>query len=617
VPHGAATVDAKSLSVGALLEERYPFAVPRYQRAYAWEDDSVDDFVNDIKALLPSAAGTVSHFFGGLVCIARTDNQQVRPLSYEVVDGQQRLATFMLALACIKQVALELEDRALRAGNQATADSARTLFDDTEDRLASWKEADVAAGITRVRPRLALSVYDDAEFQQLLAGNAPVPTRESHQLLIDAHASLLTMTRDFVGQTGPLNARVARLLRLRQALVDDSHVIHVVSTDRKQAYRLFTVLNDRGETLTDADLLRSRSLELLEAHPTEQEEVAKLWDDMLAEPAKHIDAFFRALYPSHTGRRAKGDLFDATAAHFFPPNPPSTAAAARSFVRVIESFQEELQVFLKLISGVWPFDRTAGTPTPVRAWQVERLARLVLTLKHELALPVLLAGARSLQEKAFAELVYMLEIFAFRYKNICNGHAGKPAALYYDEAFAMRSATATTRYTLTGFRTALRQLIATSASDQRFKEFLAEKLRYSNSSQRANIREFLTTLEDHRQWLQNTPVASNAKPKPSMSKVTYIDDATLEHIYPHNAKPAEVVAVLEPLKHYLGNLSFFGPNDNVAAGNKSFANKQGPHYAGSAVAMTSALAALTQWTDAEVVQREKDLVDDAVRVFVV
>lgn len=52
VPHGAATVDAKSISIGSLLEERYPFTVPRYQRAYAWKDDAVADFVRDIEQLL-------------------------------------------------------------------------------------------------------------------------------------------------------------------------------------------------------------------------------------------------------------------------------------------------------------------------------------------------------------------------------------------------------------------------------------------------------------------------------------------------------------------------------------------------------------------------------------
>lgn len=43
-------------------------------------------------------------------------------------------------------------------------------------------------------------------------------------------------------------------------------------------------------------------------------------------------------------------------------------------------------------------------------------------------------------------------------------------------------------------------------------------------------------------------------------------DATLEHIYPQNAKPADRVAALDAVKNSLGNLTFFGAIDNVAAG---------------------------------------------------
>jgi hypothetical protein len=617
VPHGAASVEAKSLSVGALLEERYPFAVPRYQRSYAWEDEAVADFVSDIRALLVSPPGTVSHFFGGLVCIERTDNQQVRPLSYEVVDGQQRLATFGLALAAVVKVAAELVERAQRNGNQAQVNSAETLRTDTADKYVWWKEADIPAGVTHLRPRLRLSLADDAVFQHLLSGGDCTPTRESHELLIAAHEALLTLAREVAGTTGSITTRIDRLLRLRQALIDDSHVIHIVSKDRRQAYRLFSVLNDRGESLSDADLLRSRSLELLEGFSSEQEDVARLWDEMLAAPAKQVDAFFKALYPSFMGKRATGDLFEAIAGVFFPPAPPATATDAIRVVATVESFRDELQVFLKLAAGEWPFERPPGAPTAVRAWQVERLGRVVLTLKHELALPVLLAGARSVSEKMFAELVYLIEVFAFRYKNICNAHAGPPAALYYTQAKAMRDATSTAPYRLNPFRVALRQLIIDHAGDQRFSEFLSEKLRYSNSSQRGNIREFLTTLEDHDQWLQTTPANSTARPKPSMSKVIDIGNATLEHVYPQNARPADRVASVEPVKHHLGNLTFFAETDNIAAANKTFAQKRTAHYAASAVAMTRALATHAQWTDAEIAQREVQLVADALRVFVV
>src|ERR1700739_2527634 len=89
--YGAASVEAKSMTMGEVLEQRFPLVVPRYQRAYAW-DEAVGDFVQDINAMLEEPAGETSHFFGGVVCIQLTDNQKVRPTSYELVDGQQRLA---------------------------------------------------------------------------------------------------------------------------------------------------------------------------------------------------------------------------------------------------------------------------------------------------------------------------------------------------------------------------------------------------------------------------------------------------------------------------------------------------------------------------------------------
>lgn len=617
--HGAASVEAYSLTIGSVLEERYPCSVPRYQRAYAWDDEAVEYFVRDLESVISAPSGTASHFFGGLVCIEFTGNQRVRRLKYEVVDGQQRLATFILALSCVVEVAGHLESRASASRNESVASSAKLLGTDTRENFMEWKDNDVSAGRTHTRPRLTLSDVDDAVFQDLVKGVPVTPTRESHQLLIDARASLLDMVTRFVKSTGPMGARLNRIIRLREALVEDSHVIHIVSKDRAQAYRLFSVLNHRGESLSNADLLRSRTLELLEGHPAEQEQVASLWDAMLAAPGAEVEAFFRALYPSETGERAKGDLFEAVQDEFLPGQAPATAPAVASVVQTVQRFHDELAVFRQLLRGTWPYDREPGVASSVHAWQVDRLRRLMVTLKHELSLPVLLGAARSLPEKEFADLVYMLEIFAFRYKIICNGHASKPATIYYRESKAMRAAKRSSRpYVLTDFRNELRSLIATQASDQRFKEFLAENLRYSNTSQRDNIREFLTTIEDHWQWLKTTAaLQANAKPKPSMSKVIDVSNATLEHIYPQKAKPADKDLLLEPIKHALGNLTFFGQSDNVAASNKSFANKVQTHYASSSVSMTAELATQAAWADTDVAARESALLDAAVRVFIV
>jgi hypothetical protein len=615
--YGAASVEAKSMTVGETLGQRFPLVVPRYQRAYAW-DEAVGDFVQDISAMLEYPAGQTSHFLGGVVCIQLTDNQKVRPTSYEIVDGQQRLATIMLALSCVVKAASDLEEHC-RPTNETVANRAMTLKADTRENFVMWKDSNVTAGTTTERIRMALSLADDMVFQALVLGEeVPEPSRESHDLLVAAKMTLMDMTETYVGATGPLNGRMERLIRLRQALLQDAHVIHIVSQERSQAYRLFSVLNHRGVSLSDADLLRSRSLELLENFPGQHEAAAKIWDDMLGQSAKEIETFFLALYPSVAGKRAEGDLFEAIEKLFFPASPPSTIAKADDLVQVVEWFREELAVYKNLVNGDWPYDRQPGKPAKVRAWQIDRFRRLVLTLRHDLATALLLSAARSLDEQMYADLVYMLEVFAFRYKIICGGHATRPSNLYNRQAKLMRDATPEKPYSIKAFRAQLRDLIAEKAGETLFRQLLAEKLQYSNSSQRVNIKEFLTTLEDHRTWwLKVGSRQANATPKPSMMKVIDIEGATLEHIYPQHAIDAGKDPELEPLKHALGNMTFFGADDNVAAGNKPFTTKRTANYKPSEIAMTSDLATKEAWTNNDVEKRQKELIDQAVRIFVV
>jgi hypothetical protein len=186
------------------------------------------------------------------------------------------------------------------------------------------------------------------------------------------------------------------------------------------------------------------------------------------------------------------------------------------------------------------------------------------------------------------------------------------------ERHLMRSATKKKLYTLKVLKQELRQLIVDKAGDALFKQLLLEKLRYSNSSQRVNIREFLTILEDHRAWLAKPgSKQAGAMPKPSTTKVIDIEEATIEHIYPQSAASADRNSALEPTKHWLGNLTFFGPKDNSDTGNKSFSVKRTTSYPPSEIAMTADLAKLNAWTNVEFEDREKNLLSQAVLVFVI
>jgi len=77
------------------------FAIPDYQRGYAWEKQQVEDLIDDLSLMPPGKP----HFFGTLV-LSKTgqkleDEKNIEFPVYEIIDGQQRLTTSVIFLSVI------------------------------------------------------------------------------------------------------------------------------------------------------------------------------------------------------------------------------------------------------------------------------------------------------------------------------------------------------------------------------------------------------------------------------------------------------------------------------------------------------------------------------------
>ena len=66
------------------------YVIPRYQRAYAWEDKEIEQLIDDINDINASE----NYYIGSLV----VSKVKGKFETYEVVDGQQRLTTLFLLL---------------------------------------------------------------------------------------------------------------------------------------------------------------------------------------------------------------------------------------------------------------------------------------------------------------------------------------------------------------------------------------------------------------------------------------------------------------------------------------------------------------------------------------
>jgi hypothetical protein len=593
-------------SVGHLFGSNLIFRVPRYQRYYAWDADQIADFLNDLELCCKArAAGQKrEHFFGGMVTVRVLVEGSSRQ-NMEVIDGQQRLASFSMLAAQLRNTALKLANEV----DDTAADNPKDFllkFAETLKQKFERYQDKIKLTVVEI-DRLELSKPDITFYKHLIEGRNPTPDRQSHRLLRQAWDRIGEKLTALVQAAGTDIAKAEALSRVETVMEDDWILIHMVTDSKAEAYRLFRVLNDRGTGLTEGELLRSQLLEALEgaATPLQMQIVEETWDKILAASPDIVEQQLRSIYASMTGKRAgKTTLLDEFLAKIFQEQAtqPMTADAVKQLVAKVEQLHEETVLLAKLQDGEWPFPSS----TKVTAWDRSRLGLLINELKHTNCMPLLLAATK-LAEKNFCEIVQMLERFMFRYKIVSEAHIGSATTVYHEQAVEIRKDAS--KYKVSALSNKLQALLDKGAKDALFRSRLQEVM-YQRELTNKPLKYFLITLENYLPWYRK---GATGAPK-CLNKMQVFDPSatTVEHIYPENAAPAD--ASLAPLLDTLGNLTLLGSSDNDAAGNKPFVAKKAI-FEKSPLVLNQEVAKNPNWTDSIVRARQKDLEDVALKVF--
>ena len=601
-------------TIESLFSQSPTFEVPKYQRGYAWDDDAIDDFIDDLRECheLRVSENNKNHFFGGIVAASKNLPNSSRQ-SYEVIDGQQRLASFVLLVAAINKCMNEIVSN-LKAKNHLTEAEAKAK-DYMKQTIATNRRTylefrdNIDLEYVDV-PKLKLSEVDDEYFWLTLAGGSvDSSTRTSHELIFNAWRKVKKFVFSIVN--GYDSSEQAKRLQklIKEVLGKDCHVILILCETRSEAYQLFQVLNDRGVNLSDGDLLRARTMEELDSNGFRelQDELALKWDRVLSYNANDIDSYLRWYYSSYEGQRPKSsNLADQFIRNRFNLRGSTHIgeAAAEAILTEVEQMDKDFVILDVLVQGGWPF---TGEGVTTR-WSKERLRLLTQLLDHTNAAPLLLALS-NLQEQEFSNAVAMIERSVFRYKTIGNVHIGPLSRLYNECAKQIHE---TNQFSLPEFQSDLRDLVISRVPDSVFKANLMN-LEYSSRGGNKGIRYMLLTLEDYYQWYDDgavgTPTCTD------QSRVFDFRNTTLEHVYPSNAKEDEIDRNLEGVKNTIGNLTILAPPNNASLGNSNFETKRS-HFENSNILMNRKISEKHSWTKKTVRDRSMNLIDLALKVFV-
>ncbi|MCQ2644133.1 DUF262 domain-containing HNH endonuclease family protein [Helicobacter pylori] len=80
--------------------EKGVFEIPSYQRGYAWQDRQLKDFWNDLEHV--SKLGNKFHYMHSLTL--RGLENELEDSAFEIIDGQQRLATSLILLGLLAKI---------------------------------------------------------------------------------------------------------------------------------------------------------------------------------------------------------------------------------------------------------------------------------------------------------------------------------------------------------------------------------------------------------------------------------------------------------------------------------------------------------------------------------
>ena len=231
-------VDQKSIY--ALLSDRKAdYIIPDYQRPYAWDEDSCQTLWDDIFSFaIPDNDATKfdgndEYFLGSIVTFENDKKQQ------EVIDGQQRLTTFMLLLRAFYDRFTKMQDQGSK---------------DFSERIASciWK-TDEMGKPDKDHLKIDSVVATDKDKEEFLSIlRTGIVTDNQTSRYANNFRFFLKKVDEFINSF-PTFAK-----NLPARILNNCILMPIEAESQDTALRIFSTLNDRGLPLSDSDIFKAQ-----------------------------------------------------------------------------------------------------------------------------------------------------------------------------------------------------------------------------------------------------------------------------------------------------------------------------------------------------------------------
>jgi len=537
------------------------YKVPLYQRPYAWTRDQWENLFEDINRL----ETTDVHFLGSIVVVPEGEHR-LGVNYFQVVDGQQRLATVLIWLSAIRDIAEE-------KGNDSVSSHLTETFLFAKE-LESDKRREV--------PKFQLGELDNDAFQRVLEGK---PRKYN--------CSIFECYEYFKNKSN--NGDIWK--DLWKVLLNNISIVHINAFNHFNAFRLFETLNDRGLELSAADLIKNFLLMKVSFNEDIFKETISQWNEMYEkirnkEPVKFIRRYVLSTYK---GKVSESRLYEEVRKKLEKEKP-------KNIQDFVKNLNFNATIYKKIIDCNFSKDRINKKLQELHLVEVSPSFTLLLKV-----IPYLLENEKISEDDIF-NIMEMIEIFHIRW-GIC-GQSTSRLDQIYNELCMELSNKQPGEFKET-IKKKLLQEIKNNIDDEIFKRNFENRLFRPNETRTKYILwklskptgETVINIKD----IQTEHILPRTLNSKDGEWVKYLEQKT-------SKTKEEIMALHKENLNRIGNLTIIKSSWNISMSNRLFDEKK-KDYEKSEFQITKKLLNYDKWTFEEISRRSKNLAEEAVRVW--
>ncbi|GAA8188237.1 DUF262 domain-containing protein [Helicobacter pylori] len=242
-----AKIESNDLNLRDILKDELYYQIPIYQRPYQWTEENCEKLLDDLFFNYEDDRES-DYFCGSLVLILISEDSK-KAKTYDIVDGQQRLSTFILLA---KVLAALYSERLTEESKDYLQESLITKYG-KKDRLNFN----------------AMGFNSKKDFQYALTSFNDVPISNNKNNYLKNAICLKNYLR---------KKEIEDINDFIEWLYLKVVFITIICPDADKALRIFNVLNARGLALNATDIFKGELLKHAKEH--EREEFVSRWNDL-------------------------------------------------------------------------------------------------------------------------------------------------------------------------------------------------------------------------------------------------------------------------------------------------------------------------------------------------